>query len=99
MSFILANVEPGHYYVIEDNSVVAEITRRYRNDKYRYYPEYEYILTWTWNPAAPELFKALYEVHELYHFNNYPGYGAILRTPGDRQSYRNRFKQGRKTHA
>jgi hypothetical protein len=73
---ILASVKAGHYLIIENDLVIAEVIRKYGWSR-GFYTAIGY--EWKWrSTGVVEIFRTLPEIHEVYNMENYPGYGKIL---------------------
>lgn len=86
---IIASVSPGVYYLIEDDTVIGNVRRTYDRSKYTAFPEYVYLLTALIDGSQfSKIYKNLPEIHHDFDFENYPGYGAILKTQKEKKKSR-----------
>lgn len=76
---IFASIKAGHYVIIENNAVVANIRReRVLDFKRSMWQFYEYVLRWSEQEKPEERFKTLADIHDRHQFKNYAGYGRVL---------------------
>jgi hypothetical protein len=67
---IFASVSVGHYLIIENDVVVAEVKRTFGWER-GYYTAIGY--NWVWrNGSAEEFFRGLPDLHHAYPMDNYP---------------------------
>lgn len=77
MLFVCVN--SGHYLIIQDDKVVGEVKRQWKNNCRRFkYPEYEYRLIW--RSGAAESHRTLADIQKAHPFENYGGYNSVLRS-------------------
>jgi len=79
MLFVCVNA--GHYLIILNDTVVAEIDRVYANDKYYKWPKQIYRVKWRSvlrTLYEDKDFDTLADIHKEYHFRNYKGYNKVL---------------------
>lgn len=73
---IVACVKAGHYVIIKDDAVVANIRRLYSNGFGKMF-NYGYELKW--KNGDSKRYKTLAELAKNHDFGNFPGYNAILK--------------------
>jgi hypothetical protein len=88
---IFASINPGHYLIIEDDRVIAEVERKF-GWSCGYWTSIGY--TWKWrSTGVEEFFRNLPEIHEIYLMDNYPGYGKVLRNNADKKAIRGKVRR------
>jgi hypothetical protein len=88
---IFASVSVGHYLIIENDVVVAEVKRTFGWER-GYYTAIGY--NWVWrNGSAEEFFRGLPDLHHAYPMDNYPGYGKVLRNNADKKTIRGKVRR------
>lgn len=74
---IFVNVNAGHYLIIKNDIVVAEIKRRYKKTYKSKWPTAIYILIWK-DCQEVESFSRVSDIHCKYPFENYKGFSHLL---------------------
>lgn len=93
---LFAQINAGHYFIIEDDRVIAEIKRFYeRNPRNPDWTISKYEMVWR-DSDAIEIFRTLPEIHEIYAMENYPGYGRVLKNASDNSGPPVRARQSKR---
>lgn len=75
---IFANVNAGHYIILEADVVIATVKRRYEKLGYKEWSQAIYEVVWK-DPSLPmESFKRISDIQKFYPFENYGGYNSVL---------------------
>jgi len=73
---IFVAVNAGHYMIVDNDQVIAEIHAR---TSYREcWPKTYYVVVWRDARLPSEEFKRLSDIQDKYNFTNYKGYNAVL---------------------
>ena len=78
---IFAAVNKGVYVILDNDTVVANIIaendRKMHINGYNFYST-KYVIYWN-NGNENETFKSLPAIYKKHQFDNYPGYGHVLK--------------------
>jgi hypothetical protein len=89
---IIASVKPGLYYLISENVVVGKVTRKF-DHVFGYYQPIGYDVSM--RAGGEHFVQRLEDLNELYDFDNYPGYNAILKKRDDAKNLSRRKRRVR----
>ena len=89
---IFASVSAGHYFIIQNDVVVANIERVSTYNHRKTWPTVEYVVTWK-DSEKEERHARLSDIHERHQFANYGGYMDVLRKKEYGKKNRSRWKK------
>ena len=97
---IFVSVNAGHYMIVDNDQVIAEVHAR--TSYKEYWPKTYYVVVWRDNRLDPEEFKLLSDIQDKYSFTNYKGYNAVLERreakPKSRRKYGSRSRRDDPTY-